>query len=56
MLEALAVLKAAEELMKLAATLFEAAKAKGDPTTDEVRAQVADSRAANDRLHAIVNG
>ncbi len=56
MLEALAILKAAEELMKLAASSFEAAKAKGDPTPDEVRDQMARSQAAIDRLHEIVNG
>ncbi len=56
MLEALAILKAAEELFAVAQRLIEAAKAKGDPTPDEVRTQVAASQAANDRLHAIVNG
>ncbi len=56
MLEALAILKAIEELYTAAQSLIEAAKAKGDPTSDDVQGQMARSKAANDRLHAIVNG
>ncbi len=56
MLEALAILKAAEELMNLAKNLIEAAKAKGDPVTDDVVAQMARSQASNDRRHRIDSG
>ncbi len=56
MAEILAALKIAEAAYALAKGLYEAAKAKGDPTTDEVIAQMARSQAAIDDLDAIVNG
>ncbi len=54
--EVLTALKVAEDVYGMAERLLAAAKAKGDPVPEEVVAQMAASKAANDRLHAIVNG
>ncbi len=54
--EILAALKIVEAAYGLAKGLIEAAKAKGDPISEDVIAQMARSQAAIDDLDAIVNG
>lgn len=54
--EAQAVLAIIEQLYSTAANLVAASKAAGDPTPAELTQQMADSSAANARVHALVNG
>lgn len=53
MAEILAALQVAQTAYASAARMYAAAKAQGDPTTAEVTAQMATSKAANDEFHAL---
>lgn len=54
MTEILTALQIAESAYASAARMLAEAKAQGDPTTADVTAQMAASKAANDRFHALV--
>lgn len=53
--EAIALLEAAEKIYNSVSSLIAAAKQTGNPLPDEVKQQMADSKAANDEAHALIN-